>query len=178
MAGQWGIYTAFFIDSLTFVLSALFIVRIKYTFKSELSDIRFDLGPVIQEYFDGLKYLKRHKDVFVIAIQKGAVALTVSGAFQIIQVLLAERHYVIGEGGGTGLGIMYATVGVGTGVGPLIARYFTGDDDRRQRIAIAVSYVITAIGMAIMSPLASFELTLLGTFLRGVGVGIGWVFST
>lgn len=178
VAGQWGIYTAFIIDSLTFVLSALFIVRIKYKFKSELSDIRFDLGSVIQEYLDGLRYLKRHKDVFVIAIQKGAVALIVSGAFQIIQVLLAERHYVIGEGGETGLGIMYAVAGIGTGIGPIAARIFTGDREWPLRISIGFSYGLCIIGLLMVAPLKNFETVLLGNFVRTLGTGINWVFST
>jgi MFS family permease len=178
VAGQFGAYPAFAIDSVTFLVSAVLIAKVVYDFSPELDKADQSVRAGLDQYLNGLRYLRDHKDILVITLHKAANALIVSGAFQVMQVRLTEQVFVIGEGGGTGLGIMYATVGVGTGVGPLVARYFTGDRDRPQRIAIAVSYVITAIGMVIMSSLASFEWVLVGTFLRGVGVGIGWVFST
>jgi predicted MFS family arabinose efflux permease len=101
-----------------------------------------------------------------------------SGAFQVIQVHLAEQVYVIGEGGSTSLGIMYAVVGVGTGLGPIGARIFTGDRDRPMRIAISVAFLITTVGLVIIAPLPSYGVTLFGTFLRGLGGGLTWVFST
>ena len=45
-------------------------------------------------------------------------------------VAIAEDIFVIGEGGGISLGLMLALGGVGTGVGPIVARRFTGDRDR------------------------------------------------
>jgi predicted MFS family arabinose efflux permease len=73
---------------------------------------------------------------------------------------------------------MYAVAGVGTGVGPIVARRFSGDRDRPLRIAIALSYGVAALGLGIMALLSSFELILVGTLLRAVGGGIGWVFTT
>jgi MFS family permease len=73
---------------------------------------------------------------------------------------------------------MYAVAGVGTGVGPIVARRFTGDRERPLGIALALSYAITVVGLAIMVPLSGFGWVLVGTLLRGVGGGINWVFST
>ena len=69
-------------------------------------------------------------------------------------------------------------MGVGTGLGPIIARRLTGDRDRLLRIAIGLGYVIASLGLVIMAPLANFGLLMVGTTLRGVGGGIGWVFAT
>ena len=68
--------------------------------------------------------------------------------------------------------------GVGTGIGPIIARRFTGDRDRSLRIAIALSYAITILGLILAAQLTSFGVVLFGTLLRAVGGGINWVFST
>jgi predicted MFS family arabinose efflux permease len=111
-------------------------------------------------------------------LQKAAFALAVNGAFQVIQVVLAEKIFVIGEGGGTSLGLLYAVGGVGTGIGPIIARRFTGDKDRPLRMAIFFSYLIAVLGLVISAPLWNFPSLLLGTFLRAFGGGISWVFST
>jgi MFS family permease len=178
VAGQWGVYPAFIIDGLTFLLSATLITRIVYHHRPALDNNERHVGAALRQYVDGLRYLWSYKDNLVIAVHKGAFALVAGGAFAVIQVSLAREVFVIGEGGGTGLGLLYATVGVGTGLGPIIARRFTGDRDGPLRIAIALSYVMAALGIALMAPLASFGLVLMGTVLRGVGGGIGWVFST
>jgi MFS family permease len=41
-----------------------------------------------------------------------------------------------------------------------------------------VAFFITATGLAFVAPLPDFWLVLLGSFLRGFGAGLIWVFST
>jgi MFS family permease len=178
VAGEWGIYPAFIIDSATFFISALFISRIRYQHDTALAEAGKSVRAALNQYFDGLRYLKRHFDILSISLQKAAFALAVNGAFQVIQVVLAEKIFVIGEGGGTSLGLLYAVGGVGTGIGPIIARRFTGDRDRPLRMAIFFSYLIAVLGLMINAPLWNFPSVLFGTFLRAFGGGIGWVFST
>ncbi len=177
VAGQWGAYPAFVIDALTFLLSAVLIGRVLYHHDSSLTSDR-SVTTTIRQYVDGLRYLARHKDTLAIALHKGAFGLFVAGGFQVVQVAVAEQTFVYGEGGGTGLGLIYAAMGVGTGLGPIVARRFTGDRDRPLRIAIGLGYLIAAIGLVLIAPLYNFGLMLIGTVLRGVGGGIGWVFAT
>jgi MFS family permease len=177
VAGQWGTQPAFVIDVLTFLLSAVLISRIVYHHDSSLTGDR-SVATAIRQYVAGLRYLGRHKDTLAIALNKGAFALFVAGGFQVVQVAVAERRFVYGEGGGTGLGLIYAFMGIGTGLGPIVARRFSGDRERPLRIAIGLSYLIAAIGLALMAPLYGFGLFLIATILRGAGGGIGWVFST
>lgn len=177
-AGSVGIYPAFIIDSATFVVSAIFISRIIYQRPAALAGADKTILGGFRQYFEGLRYLRRHVDIFFTALHKSAASLLVAGGFQVVQVVLAEQIFVIGEGGGISLGLMYAAAGVGTGIGPILARRFTGDRDRALRVAIAFSYVLTIIGVAMTATLSSFPVVLLGTVFRGVGMGIGWVFST
>jgi MFS family permease len=178
VAGTWGNQPAFIIDALTFLMSAAFIVRIAYRPASSLEQSERTVGAALQQYLDGFRYLRRHADILVIALHKPAVALTVSGGFQVLQVALAEKVFVIGEGGGISLGLFYGSVGVGTGLGPIVARRFTGDGNRPLRLAIIVGYLISAAGLLVVSSLKSFGIALLGTGLRGIGSGMVWVFST
>jgi MFS family permease len=177
VAGSWGIYPAFWIDAGTFLLSAIFVAQIIYKPSIETGKIKSILA-VFGEYLDGLRYLKNNMDIFVVALLKAAIALSLSGGFQVLQVRLAEQIYVIGDGGSTGLGIMYAVVGIGTGLGPIGARRFTGDRNHAMRIAIVYAFFVSAIGLALIAPLPGFGLTLIGIFLRGFGSGLIWVFST
>lgn len=178
VAGEWGIYPAFVVDSLSFFISALFISSIHYSHQLELDRDGRSVRAALQQYIDGLRYLKNHADISAIATQKAAVALAVTGGFQVVQVALAETVFVIGEGGGTSLGLLYAVAGIGTGLGPILARRFTGDRDHPLRLALLVSYLIGVIGLVISAPLSSFFLVLFGTFIRSLGGGINWTFST
>jgi MFS family permease len=178
VAGGWGIKPAFIIDALTFLLSAVFLSRIAYTHIP--ARVPGDMHPrvVLGQYFDGLRYLKDHPDILFISTHKAAFALVATGAFQVVQVRLAEQVFVIGEGGGISLGLMYAATGIGTGIGPIIARRFTGDRDKPLRVAILLSYLMTSVGLFIIFPLSTFGVTLVGTLLRSFGGGINWVFAT
>ena len=177
VAGEWGLRPAFIIDSLSFVYSAVLIARVRYNFTT-VPLARMTTAGVFREYFAGFGYLRRNPDILLIALQKAGQALAVSAGYQIIQVKLATEVFVYGDGGSTGLGLMYAAVGLGTGVSPLVARAFTGDRPRDLRRAIGWSYIVTALGLLVASTLAGFGVVLFGTFLRGFGVAVAWVFST
>ncbi len=183
VTGGWGVYPAFSIDALTFLVSAAILSMIKHTERKTVETERASDGEgqfwkAIRQYFEGLRYLKENPDILVIALQKAAKGATVFGVFPVVQVALAEQVFVIGQGGGTGLGVMYAVVGLGTGLGPILARRSTGDRPRLLRIAIRTSYLITAVGLAIAAPLISFPIVLFGTLLRAYGDGVTWVFSS
>jgi MFS family permease len=136
------------------------------------------ISAAFRQYADGLRYFKKHSDIFAISVQKAAFSLFTGGAFQVVQVALAEDIFVIGEGGGISLGILYAFVGIGTGIGPVFVRYFTGDRERPLRLSLALAYPLSAIGTLMVATLSSFSVVIVGTLLRAIGGGINWVFST
>ena len=120
VAGGFGVAVAFAVDALTFFVSALILVRIVYTPPARVADqdqkAREFENPLGQ-YIQGLRYLRGHRDVMVYAVQKALVSLLVWGSFQVLQVTIAEQVFVIGEGGGIGLGFIFAVSGIGTGLG-------------------------------------------------------------
>ncbi|MGH9321941.1 MAG: hypothetical protein ACRD3V_18895, partial [Vicinamibacteria bacterium] len=127
---------------------------------------------------EGLSYLRGHGDVLFMTLQKAAFTLFVAGGYEVILVALARDVYTIGEGGGIGLGILYAAVGVGSGLGPILARAITGDEARPMRIAIGLSYLAMAAGLLVLAALPSFGLAFLGAMIRAMGGGTLWVFTT
>lgn len=177
-AGTLGVYTAFKIDCVTYLLSALLLSRINY--KPELSgeSIKKAIKSSVFQYVEGLGYLRRHADILFIALNKAAITLFSVGGFHVIQVRISEKIFVIGEGGSTSLGLMFAVGGIGTGIGPILARRYIGDKHNLLRIAIAGGYLLTIIGMLMISPLISFGTVLGGILIRSVGGGLVWVFST
>ena len=165
-SGLWGIYPAFVIDSVSFLLSAFFIARVTQVATPSLASADKTIGAALQQYIDGLRYLGRQSDVLVITLHKAVNALILSAGFQVLQVAIAQKLFVIGQGGGISLGLMFALSGIGTGVGPMLARWITGDDPKSLRWAITIGYLIGGLGLVLTAPLFSFGSVLLGTMLR------------
>lgn len=178
VSGTWGIYPAFVIDGLTFLLSAFFIAQVKVHWQPSLNASEKSIAAAVHQYVEGLRYLRQHLDVLAVAVQKAVNSFFLSSGFQVIQVAIAQDVFPIGEGGGISLGLMFALAGVGTGIGPIIARKYTGDDNRLLKRAMALGYLIGGVGMVITAPLFNLWIVLLGTAMRGIGGGIVWVFST
>jgi MFS family permease len=178
VAGSMGVYAAFAIDAVTFLLSAGIIAMMDYTPRPREERINGGLREANQQYLDGFRYLKRNFDISMIALLKAIMSLVATGGMAVVQVALAKDVFVIGKEGGISMGLLFAAVGVGTGVGPIVARIFTGDRDRQLRIAIIYGFLTLSVGLVIMSIAESFWLVTFGTFLRGCGGGIVWVFTT
>ncbi len=178
VAGAWGIAPAIILDAFSYLLSAYFIGRMTYTQTTVKVEDTLTPKVVFHQYFQGISYLSKHKSIFIIAIQKASLMLAVSGFNDVIQVELSSKVFVVGEGGSTSLGWLYAIVGVGTGISPIIARWVTGDRERALRHAITAGYGFTLIGLMLMYPLTSLGLVMTGAFFSGFGIAIIWVFST
>lgn len=177
-SGIWGVYPAFVLDAITFIVSAVILSRLVYTPPSELDEKDTSIMAGVRQYIDGLQYLRRNVDIMIISLQKMSNSFFVAGAFQVLQVIIAESYFRIGEGGGISLGILYGVTGIGTGLGPIVARRFAGDDHQKLRHTIIAGYITSIAGLLCAATLANFPIVLVGAFLRGFGGGIVWVMST
>ena len=177
-SGTWGMYPAFVLDALTFLLSAALLAQIRMPARLASAAAEKTVAAAVRQYFDGLRYLRAHLDILIVALQKASLALFLATAFQVIQVAIAQQVFSVGEGGGISMGLMFGLTGVGSGLGPIVARKFTGDDARSLKKAIVVGYVIAIAGVAVTAPLFSLPTVLLGSVVRATGSGVIWVFST
>ena len=171
--GLFGSQTAFVIDGLTFVLSAGLLLGIKLPDSPSTATEHQTRAKLT-----AFRYMRQHPDIFFIAMHKAAIALLLSSGFQVVQIEIAKDHFVIGVGGAISLGLMYCVNGIGSGIGPILARRWTGDRDRPLRISISLGYLIGTLGLAIVAPLFGLVEVLIGGFIRSIGGGIAWVFST
>ncbi|MFP3854434.1 MAG: MFS transporter [Anaerolineales bacterium] len=178
VAGGWGLYPAFIIDSATFGLSALLIAQIGRTGGGVIETGGSQIRQAFLQYVEGLRYLWDRPGILLIASSKMAMGLTVSGAFEVLQVTLAEDVFRIGAGGSTGLGLLYMVAGLGTGLGPILARRITGDNVSRLRVALPIAFAMASLGLWVIAPIQSFGWVLFGGALRAVGTGVNWVMST
>ncbi|MDE0427960.1 MAG: MFS transporter [Candidatus Poribacteria bacterium] len=171
--GLFGSQTAFILDGLTFFVSAAFLLPIRLPGPPSAVP-----GTPTRAKLSALRYMFQHPDILFIAMHKAAIALLLSSGFQIVQIEIANSYFVIGVGGAISLGLIYGVNGVGSGLGPILARHWIGDQDRLLRISISIGYLISAVGVLITAPLYNLTIVLIGGFVRSIGGGIIWVFST
>ena len=171
--GLFGSQTAFVIDGFTFAISGVLLLKIRLP--DSPSATAETLG---REKLTALRYMLQHPDILFIALHKAAISLLMSTGIQVILVEIAKKYFVIGVGGAISLGAMYCMNGIGSGIGPILARHWTGDRDKPLRTSITLGYVIAAMGIAIIAPLLNFGTVLFGGLVRSIGGGIAWVFST
>jgi MFS family permease len=178
VAGFFGVYTAFVIDGCTFFLSAMLIAGIHLNRSASSQQQEKTMRAFFADYVTGLRLLVGDRDLLLIALQKTFLMLFFGSTFQVLLVAISETDFMIGERGSLAVGMMFATMGLGTGTSPLLARLYTKDQDLKVRIAILLGYCLAALGLVVTGSLASFEVVLAGTFIVGSGGGLLWVFST
>ena len=171
--GLFGSQTAFVIDGFTFAISAGLLLKIRLPSSSSTGG-----EAPTRARFTALRYMFQHPDILIIALHKAAISLLMSTGLQVVLVEISNSYFVIGVGGALSLGIIYCMNGIGSGIGPILARRWTGDRDKPLRISITLGYLIGVIGIAIMAPLFDFGTVLFGGLVRSIGGGIVWVFST
>ena len=178
VAGTLGIYSAFVIDGFTFFLSAAFIAQISIDWSSQRHDRDRPLRAVLAEYLEGVQLFRRSPDMLLIGLQKSMLMLFFGSTFQVVLVAVAEHLLPIGEGGSLGVGVLFAMVGIGTGVSPLVVRRLTKDREHLLRPAILLGYLIGAAGLVLAALLENAAVVMVAALIVGCGNGLLWVFST
>lgn len=180
----FGARTAFVMDSLTFLLSALLIGRIVLPARVGSAEAG-QTGWL--DFVEGFRYLWGAPFILGIALVKAAGSL-VWGGINVLEVSFAESVFPLDDGfwagllrvedGGTAtLGMIYIVSGVGTGLGPLFMRRWLGDGRSRILLGISVGFVLLFVGILGLAYAASLSAFLSGTLVRTVGSGTLWVFS-
>ena len=185
VAAVFGAETAFFLDSLTFLLSAWFISRVV------LKVAHVEKGEESQggwlDFVDGFRYLWRRPYLLILSLTKATGSL-VWGAINVLEISFAENIFPltlfplaavlrVEDGGTATLGIIYVISGLGTGLGPLFMRRVLGSRPPRLVLGAAIGMALVAVGIWGLGVAPTFGLFLVATFVRTVGSGTMWVFS-
>lgn len=178
VAGTLGIWTAYVIDAATFVVSAAFVAQIRFAYAPKPRHRDRWLRRVLAEHVVGFRVVFSSLGLLLIVLQKSMLMLFFGAAFQVLLVAIANQVFPFGSDASLSVGIMFAAMGLGTGIGPLAARAMTYDQPNRMHLAILMSYLLAAVGLIVVSGLASLSMVLAGSFLVGLGNGQLWVFST
>jgi MFS family permease len=92
--------------------------------------------------------------------------------------VFGERVFPVGDSPATGIGVLFAARGIGTAVGPIVARRMAGEGQRRMQASIGISFLIAGLFYILFGSSTSFVFALIVLGIAHCGGSILWVFST
>jgi predicted MFS family arabinose efflux permease len=170
VAAWLGRDAAFLLNAISYLLSALFLLRMRVPRVEEASRAVIGLRGVI----DGLTYIRGHREVARIALVKGGWAI-VGGALLLLTVF-GDRIFRIGDSSDAGIGILYASRGVGALAGSLIVSVIASRKGNLIRL-IAPAYFVAGACYASLAIVPSIGMAALAVIAAHVFGSILWVSS-
>jgi len=178
VTGWFGTDVAFILDAMTYLLSAALIasVRIPKRPPREKSKLTFGRALGITQTIEGARYVKDRPRVLALLLVKPAWGL--GGGILTLLAVFGEKIFPVGKSAATGIGVLFAARGIGTAVGPIVARRISGEGKKRMQVSIGIAFLIGGAFYMAFGWATSFVVALLVLGLAHTGGSILWVFST
>lgn len=178
ITGLFGTDVAFVLDALTYLLSAALIgsVRVPKRARREKQKLTIGRALGITETLEGAKYVKRRPRVLALLLVKPAWGL--GGGILTLLAVFGEKVFPVGSSPATGIGVLFAARGIGTAVGPIVARRISGEGKNRMQTSIGIAFLIAGAFYIVFGAATSFMVALIVLGIAHCGGSILWVFST
>jgi MFS family permease len=177
VVSQWGADAAFIIDSATFAIGALLLipVKIEQNVEEEMKT------PLFKTAFANIKrgWLRVYTESRLLRIVFAKSSWNIAGGALAGVFLVLLGAETDGYGVAMGFGIFFFARGVGTGLGPIIARNILKDESKwpgligKLVIVSGTFYILVSLTLDI-----SLLLTIVLILLAHAASGANWVLST
>lgn len=170
----FGPSAAFVLNALSFLGSALLLGRLAVPPTArEGQHVRGSGG-----FAEGFRYVRQHPEILGALTAKLGWGL--AGGIQILIPVFGAKVFPIAgdRDGQLGMSVLFAAGGLGTALGPVLARRWVGRDVARIRWAIAVSFVLGGVYYACLALVPNLTLTAVVLAFARFHGAIVWVFST
>jgi len=162
--------TAIVIDSISFLVSALLIVRIRASFAEARA--QREHASVREDTVETVRYAR--KDHRVLALLGVKFGWGMAGGVLVVIPLLAHETFQAGD---IGLGLLMAARGIGALVGPFMGRSMLGPQDRRMFLAISVSVATFGLGYVLVGFAPTLLVVMPLVTFAHLGGGATWTLS-
>jgi len=178
ITGWFGTDAAFVLDALTFAVSAALIASVRFPRRPAREKRKLSIGRAlgITETIEGARYVKHRPRVLALLLVKPAWGL--GGGILTLLAVFGERIFPVGKSAATGIGVLFAARGIGTAIGPIVARRISGEGARRMQATIGVAFLIGGIFYIAFGTTKSFIVALIVLGIAHTEGSILWVFST
>jgi MFS family permease len=178
VAGWFGTDVAFVLDSLTFVASAILIASVRFPKRPVREKVKLTIGKAlgITDTLEGARYVKHRARVFAYLMVKPAWGM--GGGILTLLAVFGEKIFPVAGKTATGIGVLFTARGIGTAIGPIVARRWAGETRKQMQVAIGIAFLIGGVFYIAFGVSRSFALALLFLAIAHTGGSILWVFST
>lgn len=165
-----GRESAFVIDSLTFIISAVLLLRIRSSF----SEAKTDTPPrsIFAAARETFSYARSHPRTLALLTSKSGFGLA-AGVVAMITFYGSDIY----AAGAFGIGILFSARGLGALAGPFLVRNLSTTPDSQYR-KIPAAIVLFGVGYLALTHAPSLALGFLALFAAHMGGGAQWVTST
>jgi len=173
----YGVDVAFIIDSITFVIAALIIlpVHVPQKVSNEMKGALFSTA--FTNIKAGLKRIFSESRILRIVFAKASWNIA-GGGLAAVFLVLAGANLTNMEMAG-GIGLFFMARGIGTGIGPILARKYLIDEKRWPSLVGILVAVSGAFYLAVGFSLGgALWITVLLVILAHAASGANWVLST
>src|SRR5215216_4963418 len=142
ITSSFGTNAAFILDAASYVLSAALIASIRVPKRKKREPQKVSIGRLlgITETIEGIKYVKDRPRVLAALLVKPAWGL--GGGILTLLAVFGERIFPVGRNAAAGIGVLFAARGIGTAVGPIVARRISGEGNKRMQVSIGIAFLI------------------------------------
>ena len=162
------------IDALSYLISAIFILRIKYTptYKPVESEKRSGWNENKELY----TRLYNDPRLFHLSILKGTYSI--GGAASLMLTMYGQEIFPSGATGAMSLSALLVARGLGATFGPVIGRWYAESDTTKLQRVVLFSLIIFGFFYTVLSVTNNLWLACLMVFFAHMGGSSLWAFST
>ena len=178
ITGWFGTDAAFILDALTYLLSAVLILSIRLPSRPRRPKQKLTISRILgfSETVEGAQYVKERSRVLALLLVKPAWGL--GGGIITLLAIFGEKIFPVGGSPATGIGVLFAARGIGTAIGPIVARRIAGEGVTRMQNTIGIAFLIGGLFYMAFGAATNFIFALLVLGIAHCGGSILWVFST
>lgn len=176
-ATQWlGEHAVFIIDSLSYVVSGVLLYFAVIPQKTDVVDTERSLiRQAYEDVFEGWRYMRTYPRVGRIALAKASWALAGGGLVFMLTLLGSAINPAAPA---VAIGILFSARGLGTGIGPILARrWFKNEDYWPTLLGLCISFSGLFYLVVSISPWSSIFFLALIVAIAHVSSGANWVLS-
>ncbi|MEM1125925.1 MAG: MFS transporter [Bacteroidota bacterium] len=174
-AAEWlGLQMVFLLDSLTYVLSAWFIYRTRIPQDKLPPPENGWVRTAYREIKEGWQHMRSHPQIERMALSKATWALG-GGSLVYTLTLLGEEIFPAMQA--AGIGLLFSARGIGTGIGPIVARAVFRDQ-RHWPAVLGLCIACSGVFYGVVGWMPWTYLVLLFVVLAHATSGANWVLTT
>ncbi len=173
-AELFGLKTVFILDSLSYLLSAWFIYRTVIPQYTESKPRGMLIRTAHREVVEGWRYLRSHPAISRMASVKAFWAVGGGGLIYML-ALVGDSMYP--EHQAAAIGLVFAARGIGTGIGPIVARSLF-KNERNWVVVIGASMMFTGLGYFMLGLIPWTWMVIFPIIFAHIAGGANWVLST